>query len=221
MFDQYCAELKTKYNFNVYYKDESLFMKILSYILFFNPSFSTDFTTTIGNSIYFPNRSSVLNDEVNYSIILSHELRHVCQAKKYSSIFFGFLYLFPQILVLLSVLSFLSYYFLFFLVFAAPIPAYFRSFFEKQAYVISLFVTYQYLVQKKYSQDDIDKDLSRMSSFCNSMFTQSSYYFMWPFGVQGFLDEKVKNIKKNDISLIGDDDDFLLFVKESFLKVLD
>ena len=46
------------------YKDESTLMKIMGKLMFFNPSFMTQFTTTIGETIYFHPRNLKLLDRL-------------------------------------------------------------------------------------------------------------------------------------------------------------
>ena len=105
MFNKFAKSLQLYYSFNIKYKDESFFMLILSYILFFNKKFKTNYTTTIGNTIYFPSKEAVESNEDLYAQILAHELIHIQQKESYGAILYSFLYLFPQILSLLSVLG--------------------------------------------------------------------------------------------------------------------
>ena len=69
----------------VKYKTESSFMKLIGKILFFNKTFMTFYTTTIGSTIYFPNREFVNNKEVSSSIIFLHELVHIHDSKNSSA----------------------------------------------------------------------------------------------------------------------------------------
>ena len=61
------------------YKNESIFMKILGMLLFFNPAFMTSYTTTIGSTIYFPDQRFIVSRETSSSIILLHELVHIIE----------------------------------------------------------------------------------------------------------------------------------------------
>ena len=47
---KYYPELKVEF------KDESKFMKFLGVLLFFNKEFMSNYSTTIGNTVYFPSR---------------------------------------------------------------------------------------------------------------------------------------------------------------------
>ena len=94
---QYFPNLKIKY------KDESLFMKILGSLLFFNKSFMATYTTTIGSTIYFPSKKFVEERYYSSILILLHELVHVQDGIKFNPIIFAMLYLSPQIFGLLSV----------------------------------------------------------------------------------------------------------------------
>lgn len=165
-------------NLQIKYKNESLFMKILGKLMFFNKSFMTDYVTTIGNTVYFPSKLFVTIRPVSSSMILMHELAHVYDSKKFTSPLFSFLYLFPQILVLLALpLFFINWQIaLLFLLFLLPIPAYFRTYFEKRGYLISLYVENKLSKKLKFS---INLDNAKNDSIKH--FKNSDYYFMWPF----------------------------------------
>lgn len=148
------------------YKNESFFMKFLSLVLFFNPEFKTKFITTIGKTIYFPSKEFIENNNTSATHILCHELVHINQS---NDKFFSIKYLFPQILATFSLLAFIHPIFLIFLLFLAPIPAYFRSKYEYEAYVVSLYCKFK-------ANENFDTLLS-INSIVNN-FTGSSYYYM-------------------------------------------
>ncbi|MDE2425675.1 MAG: hypothetical protein KGO96_07195 [Elusimicrobia bacterium] len=158
------------------YKDQSLLMKIFGFLSKpFNPSFMTDFITTMGNTIYFP-RNYDFTDIEGTLDVLSHEFIHVLDYNK-NPIFFSLSYILPQILAivpLLLIIFFPKLWFLFLLLtilFASPLPAYFRMKSELRGYTMSL-ATYYWL---GYT---ITADLT---NWVANEFTDSSYYFMWPF----------------------------------------
>jgi hypothetical protein len=171
---EYFPDLKIKF------KDESLFMKILSYILFFNKYFMTDYTTTIGSTIYYPSRKKIDKFEISSIIVLLHELVHIYDAKKVSKPLFSFLYLIPQSLVLLLLpLFFLLDWTLvlpLILLCLLPLPAYFRMVYEKRAYMVSMYVM-NVLSKKMNFKYDVDKYSKEFLSYFKSSF----YYFMWVF----------------------------------------
>lgn len=138
-------------NVNIKYKNESLFMKFLSFLLFFNKKFMTEYTTTINSTIYFPSRDFVNNNYITSATIFLHELVHVLDARSYNFIIFSFLYLSPQILgIIFLPLSFINIWVaLAFLLFLLPIPSFFRMKFEKRAYLVSLYVLNQLIKNKK------------------------------------------------------------------------
>lgn len=162
---------------SVKYKDESLLMKILAKILFFNRDFM-NYTTTLGSTIYFPSAAKIKSSPVSNTIIFLHEISHVYQSNK-NSLLFKFLYLFPQILALLAIPSFIIFGWkiaIFFLLFLLPIPAYFRMIEEKRAYTMSLYVMNK--LNAMYNYNIILE--THKNSFVEE-FKTSSYYFMWPF----------------------------------------
>jgi hypothetical protein len=164
-------------------------MKIISYILFFLPTFMSDYITTIGSTIYYPSQTFITNDEEDAMIVLAHEVVHVTQANKYGKVLFGLMYLFPQCLALLSLLSIFAIIWtpflwcLLFLVFLAPIPGPWRARFEFQAYSMSLYVLDLVLRRYGYADDQRRSQLTASANKINYQFKSSAYWFMWPFGV--------------------------------------
>lgn len=163
----------------VQYKDQSTFMKILGMILFFNKSFMTDYTTTIGSTVYFPTASFPQNNSTSASIVLMHELVHISDEKKWGRLIFSFLYLTPQILVLLCLpLLFINWYIALplLLLFASPLPSWFRMYFEKRAYMASL-----YVLNALSKKQGFPALLASQEGIWLEQFQGSGYYYMWPF----------------------------------------
>lgn len=173
------------------FKDESRLMKLLSHIIFFNNKFMTNFTTTIGSTIYFPSKQ-ILNDKKQDAFItLLHELVHIWDSKQ--NIFFKFLYLFPQILVILLIplLFVFSWKIIvpLMVLSALPIPAYFRMQYEKRAYFISLYVMHNLSKKHNYYNSYIYEYKDK----CLQNFKNTNYYFMWTFSS---LDKEFDNMLK-------------------------
>lgn len=160
------------------YKDESTLMKILGKLMFFNPKFMTSFTTTIGSTVYYPSRSFVKIRPISSAIVLLHELIHIYDSKRLTQPLFTFLYTFPQILVLLAIpLLLVSWKLsLLCLLFLAPIPAIFRMYFEKRAYLTSL-----YVLNALGNKMSFNPGLDKQKEGFVEQFKDSDYYFMWPF----------------------------------------
>jgi hypothetical protein len=166
-------------NLKVKYKDESWFMKLLGYILFFNKSFMTDYTTTIGSTIYFPSRAKVEAKQLSSIIVLLHELVHIYDSQKLTRLLFSFLYLIPQILAPISLLLWLISWkiaLISFIVLLLPIPAYFRMYFEKRAYAVSL-----YVLKTLGAKCNFPPMLSTNRDYFIKQFKSSAYYYMWLF----------------------------------------
>lgn len=215
VFKEFESEMHKHYNFDIKYKNQSLFMKFLGTLLFFNKGFMTTFITTIGSTIYFPDEEFILKDEFGSCQILAHELVHVKQANKYSKILFSFLYLFPQCLVFLALLAPISLWFLLFLVCILPIPAPFRTAFEIGGYTMSLFVSYlcgKYV--RKISDADLHSYLEASAEYIDkTYFKGPAYWFMWPFGTN--LSNKITDIE-NDV--ISGTDEIYNCVRQSYLN---
>jgi len=176
------------------YKDQSWFMKLVGTLLFFNKAFMTNYTTTIGSQVYFPTESFVKTRPVSAAVILLHELVHIKDAHKISKPLFGALYLSPQIFALLCLPLFLVSWKIalpLVLLFASPIPSYFRMYFEKRAYLTSLYSIYR--LSKKLNFKPL---LASQEKDFLSQFKGSFYYFMWPFGnLQKEFDDAVAKIQ--------------------------
>lgn len=67
----YLKELQnTIPDFNIKYKNQSLFIKILGFILFFNKEFMTTLFTTIGiDTVSKIKNGDIVNDDPSYNII--------------------------------------------------------------------------------------------------------------------------------------------------------
>jgi len=181
--------------FDIVFKEDSRFMKVLGFLLFFNKAFMTRYTTTIGYKVYLPSKEQYNNNPNAYLPIMTHEFVHAMDYKKYS-ILFKLSYLLPQILGVFALLSLFAIWFsklwllsLLALLFVAPIPAYFRSYWELRGYTMSLAFPYW---QTGY--------LAPVTNYLNR-FTDSGYYFMWPFkkNMTNRLQKMVDKIKDGSI----------------------
>lgn len=162
------------------YKDESWLMKLLSKVFFFSKGFMTQYTTTIGDTIYYPSQRFVKIHPVTSSVVLLHELVHLHDQKKVSWPVYMLSYLFPQVLMPVSL-------FLLFLItwkivlplailLAAPIPAIFRMHWEKRAYLSSF-----YILRLLGDRLHFNPHLKSQENIFLRYFHGASYYFMWPF----------------------------------------
>lgn len=64
------------------YKDQSLLMKLLSLLLFFDKGFLTEYTTVVGNTIYLPSCHFVRVRPISAAVLFLHELTHLYNGKK-------------------------------------------------------------------------------------------------------------------------------------------
>lgn len=161
------------------YKDQSWLMKTLGKLLFFNKSFMTSYTTTVGSTVYFPNESFIKVRPISASVVLLHELVHVKDGMKLTKPLFGFLYLSPQILTLLCIPLFLITWKLavpLMLLFASPVPSFFRMLFERRAYMTSL-----YAMEALGKKLKFDPKLDSQKEFFLKQFKGGTYYYMWIF----------------------------------------
>ncbi|MEL6135685.1 MAG: hypothetical protein AAFR59_20180, partial [Bacteroidota bacterium] len=168
-----CDELQQVVPFHIKFKDESWEMQVLNvFIVWFNPNFMTSFTTVIGNTIYFPNRSYIAHYPQSAMRTLAHETVHLLDAEEHGYVRFSLSYLFPQILASgVLLFPFLGFYSLLFLLFLLPFPAPFRAKYEARAYAIDILTS---LPSQRHAVMDRIIEL----------FTGWDYYRMFPFKEQ-------------------------------------
>lgn len=209
-FQKFYALLQAQMDgFRIKFKNQSTLMKIIGYILFFNKSFMTSFTTTIGKTVYFPTEEHLeKKGNLNAISTLAHEYQHAKDADKISAPLFGLLYLIP-----LAVAPFMWFFAFYhwalglglFLLFLAPLPAPMRMYYELRGYTMSLFVRNEIYKEKGISKPNRRDMLMDLVEAYNKQFTSANYYFMWPFGVTSQLEKAVndiiseKMIEKDDI----------------------
>ena len=198
--------IKLEPKFKIKYKSESLFMKILGWLMFFNPTFMTGFITTIGKTVYFPHPDKLKNQSgFHYIGTLAHEFRHVYDNKKWS-IGFPLIYMLPQILAILSLFSILAIWFslswllcLSFLLFLTPIPSPGRKLIEFNGYTMSLFMYNEFMKNSEINEETRKEKLLISAEQYDKHFTDASYYFMWPFRVVTSFEDKIEKILSREI----------------------
>ena len=210
-FRKFEASLAKKLpGFKVDFKDESILMKLIGMILFFNKAFMTGFITTVGYTVYWPNKESLEKRGDNAMSTLAHEYRHAKDAKKVTRPLFGFLYLLPQLLAAPGLLSMLimipllifsviswSWWMLPLMLtalFVAPLPAYFRMKYEVNGYKMSLFMFNELLKEVGFKPSARKDKLIISAENKDNNFTGPNYYYMWPFGVEKQLLNAVDKI---------------------------
>jgi hypothetical protein len=176
------------------FKNESLIMFIISKILFFNKNFMTEFITTLGHTIYFPQKSFITNHPVSSLIVLLHELVHIYDLNKYGMLF-NIGYLSPQIFALLAPLALLFSWklALVLLLCLLPLPSPFRMYFEKRAYIVSL-----YSMKKLNDKYNYKINLEDQKQFFVKHFSDSTYYFMWKFSILKDFDQALAKINAGE-----------------------
>ena len=161
---------RQKFGMSVKFKDESLFMKTLGILLFFNKDFMKNYITTIGSTVYFPSKQWLSDNKQAATRVMCHEMVHISDSAEVREVVFSYSYLFPQVLALLALCAiFGSPFWLLSLLFLLPIPAPGRTYWELRGYALTDAVEYK--TTGKFS--DID--------WLTGQFTTSKYYFMWPF----------------------------------------
>lgn len=187
-FNELVAKAQTYFpSLKIKYKDQDPLMKVLGTLMFFNPQFKTSFVTTIGDTIYFPNKE--YTDHTSVSEVFIHECTHIHDEQEIGAARFKLGYLFPQILALpmLLLLFVLTWKIVVPLALACllPWPAPFRAKSERRAYFVSMRVG--------YTMYSVDPELSGPLYAKN--FKNSSYYWMMPFGEDKRFAAEAANIK--------------------------
>lgn len=142
VYDAIAAELGHRLGVRVRFKNESALMRVLGVILFFNRGFMTDYITTIGRTVYFPNRSSVEGDWPAWGT-LAHEGVHADDYVARPARFVG-AYLFPQWLAAGALLAIGAVFSLWllgalaFLAALAPWPSSGRARLERRGYQMTI-----------------------------------------------------------------------------------
>lgn len=133
--------------FKIVDKRKSKFMRFLNvFVRVFNPKFMDAFITTIGFTVYWSDSPGNFDAPDDYDS-LWHEARHALQAKRWTRVGFGWLYLFPHSLSPLALLSLLAIWFSFWWLMAlvalmtlAPWPAPWRARWELQAFEAQIYI---------------------------------------------------------------------------------
>jgi hypothetical protein len=151
-------------------KAESWFMQTLGFllkVLTFGKmtAFMTSFTTTVGYTVYTPKNWETYSP-LSQAVTLRHERVHMRQAKKYTRVLFGLLYL---------------------LVFLPVGLAWYRAKFEMEAYSESL---------RAYREYGVDITGPALRESIIGQFTSGNYAWMWPFRgyVERWYDETVREV---------------------------
>lgn len=178
------------------FKNESTFMKIMSKILFFNKGFMTRVKTVVGTKAYWPSKEDYEKDPRETFGSLAHEFVHIMDYVR-SPVKFTLGYLFPQILATPAILFVLLSPILITLIalgalpvsillvlitalFLAPIPSFGRKRAEMRGYGMNIkLMVWIYGSFPKYRKDWYVRH-----------FTGPAYYYMWPYkkGIEKEID---------------------------------
>lgn len=184
MVQKFINEVTKKYSPKFVIKDKThktgLYAVASFFAKIFSPEIDSRYLTQVLNECWLPPHILSYSD-ADFIQTLAHETMHERDRQEWSSLGAFLLYGTPQILAMFSLLSFLALGFglgwlacLGFLVFLLPIPAPGRMWMELRAYRVNmLFIRHVYHAPKEH--------LEAMALHYSKQFTESSYYFMWPF----------------------------------------
>jgi hypothetical protein len=79
LFDKVAESISADHpSFKIRYKDESRLMRLIALLISpFNEGFAEQYTTTLGSTVYFPNRAAVEGGYGRYAEVLAHEGVHI------------------------------------------------------------------------------------------------------------------------------------------------
>jgi len=175
-----------------------LYKVVAKIIGIFNKDLATSYITVINGECWYPatNFNEAGDKFVGYEdgaiVVLAHETVHEYDRKKLGTIPFSFLYLFPQVLALLSLLAIFAIWSpwwllcLLFLGFAAPVPSIGRTYLELRGYKVNMM-----------HDRLLGGDAKSYANFISdAQFAGPAYYYMWPFKgyvVKNLLDQKTED----------------------------
>jgi hypothetical protein len=107
------------------FKGDSRLMKAIGFVLRvlrINREFLTEYTSTLGSTIYYPSREWLASkDERVLTSLIAHEVTHIIDQRELGSIRYVLMYLSPQIFGILGLLSLAGFW--------NPLAFYFAAFF--------------------------------------------------------------------------------------------
>ena len=179
-------------DFAIKRKSESLLMRLLSFVLFFNKGFMTKYISTIYPVVYVPDWWGFQKSREKTELeILTHEYVHLYDRKR-MGILFNLLYLSPQIFSLFAIGALWNLSFLWFLLCLLPWPSPGRTWLEFRGYRKSFATIYWMRIAEN---PEIKEKHYTFLENCDitlviKQFTGSAYYFMFPF--KGYLEKRFR-----------------------------
>lgn len=198
MLMEYCDLARRRYNVRIIEKRSSSFMRMLATLMFFNKSFLDGYITTIGTTIYWPDRDRLEFGGDRSFNTLFHEVQHAVDFHNHP-LWFILSYLAPQFFAIWVLLALLAIFFgpwwllwLLALLFLLPFPSIGRTIWEMRGYSCEMA-----LCHWGVTHPDQDEEESLVD-----MFTGPDYYFMWPFekGVVRLINKYRKNIESGKLT---------------------
>jgi len=178
--------------FTIKRKSESLLMRLLSFVLFFNKGFMKKYVTTIYPTIYVPDWWGFQKSRQELELeILSHEYVHLYDRKRLG-VLFNLIYLSPQVFSVLAIGAFWNLSWLWFLLCLLPWPSPGRTWLEFRGYRANFaFVYWKLLKENPESREKYYTFLENCDiTLVIKQFTGSNYYFMFPF--RTFLEKRFR-----------------------------
>lgn len=201
-FIEYC---KNQHGLEIRIKNkdypEGLYRIISKFIKLFNPMMDDGYITVLFGDVWVPGNwfdesGRLVKKEMQVIELLIHEMVHEDDRKKLGSLLFSLIYLFPQVLGLLSLLSILSFiwpwmlWFLAFSVFLLPLPAPGRAWLEVRGYRINVAIA-KLFNGERYAEIFAGMIFSRQ-------FKSPAYYWMFPLFKRRIVKELLKLEDLND-----------------------
>ena len=90
--------------FQVAWKSDTWTQRLLGKVLFFNPTYMTQYISTFYPIVYFPTKADYESNPINSFSVLAHERVHLLDTKR-QPMWFRISYLLPQVLTILFLVS--------------------------------------------------------------------------------------------------------------------
>lgn len=175
---EYLSMLRIRYGVEVVEKSSSAFMRAIGKLMFFNKGFMTDYITTIGSRVYWPNMEQMYMHPDRAFGAVFHEAQHAADYR-WNPFIFVLTYLAPQVFFILALISVLAIFFgnwwlfgLLALLFLLPLPAIGRAILEMRASSCEMALNLWRYGEQTISVKHMEGLVAR--------FTGPDYYYMLP-----------------------------------------
>jgi hypothetical protein len=189
-------------DFEVRFKNRNRKQKILGALMFWNRRYMTDYISTFYPYVYWTAEKEYRSSPLRSFKVLAHEYVHLLDHKRHP-FWFGFSYLLPHLIALLSVVAVVAAFHspwwlcaLASFIAAAPLPSPWRRNWEMRGYTMSMAIN-------AWKHGNVNPSTVE---WIVEQFTGWSYYRMWPYekGMRKRLQTALTRIHSGDVLLTSE-----------------